>query len=95
MLKGDYVDRCLNSVVHPTDFGTDFILDKIVRFQQIVEQISEKLPMPSEGERSKVFTISMNEDMQSIRNQLNQLFANMAREHRQFGKTSPRFDLCH
>ncbi|KAI0853098.1 hypothetical protein F5Y00DRAFT_225415 [Daldinia vernicosa] len=84
VLKGDYVDRCLDSVVHPTDFGTDFILDKIVRFQQIVEQISEKLPMPSEGDRSKVFTISMNEDMQSIRNQLNQLFANMAREHRQF-----------
>ncbi|KAI0108235.1 hypothetical protein F4814DRAFT_427279 [Daldinia grandis] len=84
VLKGDYVDRCLNSVVHTTDFGTDFILDKIVRFQQIVEQISEKLPMPSEGDRSKVFTISMNEDMQSIRNQLNQLFANMAREHRQF-----------
>ncbi|KAI1657196.1 hypothetical protein F4813DRAFT_360617 [Daldinia decipiens] len=84
VLKGDYVDRCLNSVGNPTDFGTDFILDKIVRFQQIVEQISEKLPMPSEGDRSKVFTISMNEDMQSIRNQLNQLFANMAREHRQF-----------
>ncbi|OTB16481.1 hypothetical protein K445DRAFT_316754 [Daldinia sp. EC12] len=84
VLKGDYVDRCLNSLGHPTDCGTDFILDKIVRFQKIVEQISEKLPMPSEGDRSKVFTISMNEDMQSIRNQLDQLFANMAREHRQF-----------
>ncbi|KAI1467996.1 uncharacterized protein F4812DRAFT_428400 [Daldinia caldariorum] len=84
VLKGDYVSRCLNSLGHPTDFGTDFILDKIVRFQKIVEQISEKLPMPREGDRSNVFTISMNEDMQSIRKQLDQLFANMAREHRHF-----------
>ncbi|KAI1806039.1 hypothetical protein F4811DRAFT_551231 [Daldinia bambusicola] len=84
VLKGDYVGRCLDSLGHPADCGTDFILDKIMRFQKIVEQISEKLPMPCEGERSKVFTISMNEDMQSIRKELDQLFANMAREHRQF-----------
>lgn len=85
-MKGEYIDRCLNSLVHPTDFGADFILDKIVRFQQIVEQISEKLPAPSEVDCGKAFTISINHEMQSIRNQLNMLFANMAREHRQFGK---------
>lgn len=84
VLKGEYIDRCLNSLVHPTDFGADFILDKIVRFQQIVEQISEKLPAPSEVDCGKAFTISINHEMQSIRNQLNMLFANMAREHRQF-----------
>lgn len=72
--------------MRPTDFGADFILDKIVRFQQIVEQISERLPVPAEVESPKAFTISMSNEMQSIRNQLNQLFANMAREHRQFGK---------
>ncbi|XXH03353.1 hypothetical protein Hte_009751 [Hypoxylon texense] len=56
----------------------------MVRFQQIVEQISEKLPVPTEVESPEAFTISMSNEMQSIRNQLNQLFANMAREHRQF-----------
>lgn len=84
VLRGDYVNRCLNSLMRPTDFGADFILDKIVRFQQIVEQISERLPVPAEVESPKAFTISMSNEMQSIRNQLNQLFANMAREHRQF-----------
>ncbi|KAI0144220.1 hypothetical protein F4776DRAFT_611269 [Hypoxylon sp. NC0597] len=84
VLKGDYVNRCLNSLVRPTDFGADFILDKMIRFQQIVEQISEKLAVPSNVDGTRVFTISMSNEMQSIRNQLDQLFANMAREHRQF-----------
>ncbi|OTA88000.1 hypothetical protein M434DRAFT_399201 [Hypoxylon sp. CO27-5] len=84
VLKGDYVNRCLNSLVRPTDFGADFILDKMIRFQQIVEQISEKLAVPSNVDGTRVFTISMNNEMQLIRNQLDQLFANMGREHRQF-----------
>ncbi|KAI0842461.1 hypothetical protein F5Y06DRAFT_284609 [Hypoxylon sp. FL0890] len=84
VLKGDYVNHCLNSLVRPTDFGADFILDKMIRFQQIVEQISEKLAVPSNVDGTRVFTISMSNEMQSIRNQLDQLFANMAREHRQF-----------
>lgn len=83
-LRGGYIDRCLDSLVRPTDFGADFILDKMVRFQQIVEQISEKLPSPSQVDNPGTFTISLSNEMQSIRNQLNQLFANMAREHRQF-----------
>ncbi|KAI1416121.1 hypothetical protein F5Y13DRAFT_177722 [Hypoxylon sp. FL1857] len=84
VLKGDYVNRCLNSLVRPTDFGADFILEKMVRFQQIVEQISEKLAVPCNVDGTRVFTISMSNEMQSIRNQLDLLFANMAREHRQF-----------
>ncbi|KAI2627355.1 hypothetical protein GGS26DRAFT_561496 [Hypomontagnella submonticulosa] len=85
VLKGDYIDRSLNSLVLPTDFGADFILDKMIRFQQIVEQISERLPSQTNtNDGTTVFTMSISNEMQSIRNQLNQLFANMAREHRQF-----------
>ncbi|KAI1762585.1 hypothetical protein GGR53DRAFT_500812 [Hypoxylon sp. FL1150] len=84
VLKEGYIDRCLDSLMRPTDFGADFILDKMVRFQQIVEQISEKLPSPKQVDNPGTFTISLSNEMQSIRDQLNQLFANMAREHRQF-----------
>ncbi|KAI1099232.1 hypothetical protein F4804DRAFT_322439 [Jackrogersella minutella] len=83
-LKGDYVNQCVNSIGRPTDLGADFILYKIVRFQQIVEQISEKLGTPSCTDGSAVFTVAMSNEMQSIRNQLDLLFANMGREHRQF-----------
>ncbi|KAI1089299.1 hypothetical protein F5B19DRAFT_380845 [Rostrohypoxylon terebratum] len=85
VLKGDYVNHCLNSLVRPTDLGADFILYKMIRFQQIVERISEKIPIPSSfSDGHGVFTLSISNDMQSIRNQLDQLFANVAREHRQF-----------
>ncbi|KAI0881665.1 uncharacterized protein GGS22DRAFT_54773 [Annulohypoxylon maeteangense] len=85
VLKGDYVNHCLNSLVRPTDLGADFILYKMIRFQQIVEQISEVLPIPtSYSDGLAVFTLSMSNNMQAIRNQLDQLFANVGREHRQF-----------
>ncbi|KAI1136177.1 hypothetical protein F5Y05DRAFT_405463 [Hypoxylon sp. FL0543] len=84
VLKGDYVNRCLNSLARPTDFGADFILDKLIRFQQIVERISEKVAVPSNLDGTRVFTISMSNEMQSIRIQLDQLSANMARQHPQF-----------
>ncbi|XDG04603.1 hypothetical protein ABKA04_004218 [Annulohypoxylon sp. FPYF3050] len=85
LIKGDYVNHCLNSLVRPTDLGADFILYKMIRFQQIVEQISEIIPIPTSfSDGLGVFTLSMSSDMQSIRNQLDQLFANVAREHRQF-----------
>ncbi|KAI1453677.1 hypothetical protein F4805DRAFT_469884 [Annulohypoxylon moriforme] len=85
VLKGDYVNHCLNSLVRPTDLGADFILYKMIRFQQIVEQISEIIPTPTScGDGLAVFTLSMSNSMQAIRNQLDQLFANVAREHRQF-----------
>ncbi|KAI5856176.1 hypothetical protein GGS23DRAFT_617875 [Durotheca rogersii] len=84
MLKGDYVERCLHSLVRPTDFGTDFILDRMVRFQRIVEEITEKLPIPKIGESAQVFTLAMSNTMQLLRVQLDQLLANITREHRQF-----------
>ncbi|KAI1389404.1 uncharacterized protein F4822DRAFT_398181 [Hypoxylon trugodes] len=90
VLKGEYVNRCLNSLIRPTDFNADFDrdfnLEKMIRFQQIVEQISERWPSPSmttDG-APKVFTTAMSDEMQLIRNRLDQLFTNMAREHRQF-----------
>ncbi|KAI2466671.1 hypothetical protein F4781DRAFT_423896 [Annulohypoxylon bovei var. microspora] len=83
-LKGDYIDHCLNSLVRPTDLGADFILYKMIRFQQIVERISETITIPTYANGLPVFNLSMSNSMQSIRNQLDQLFANVAREHRQF-----------
>ncbi|KAI1372905.1 hypothetical protein F4677DRAFT_431152 [Hypoxylon crocopeplum] len=87
VLKGAYIDHCLNSLVRPTDPGADFLLDKMIRFQKIVEQITEKLSVSyvyDVVERTNTFTVSMSNEMQGIRNQLGQLFANMAREHRHF-----------
>ncbi|OTB01456.1 hypothetical protein M426DRAFT_323472 [Hypoxylon sp. CI-4A] len=84
VLKGDYVNRCLNSLVRPTTWDADFVLDKIIRFQQIVEQIMEKLYIPSNLDGTRVFTVAMSNEMQSIRDELNQLFNNVSRENRQF-----------
>lgn len=67
----------------------------MIRFQQIVEQISERLPSQTNtNDGTTVFTMSISNEMQSIRNQLNQLFANMAREHRQFGKVASLSLIC-
>ncbi|KAI0164548.1 hypothetical protein GGR52DRAFT_582239 [Hypoxylon sp. FL1284] len=84
VLKGEYIGRCLDSLVSLADFGADFILDKMVRFQMIVEQIFVRLPIPSQVDDPQPFTMSMNDEMLSIRNQLNQVFANISRDHRQF-----------
>ncbi|KAL7623431.1 hypothetical protein AAE478_007113 [Parahypoxylon ruwenzoriense] len=83
-LRGEYVDRCLNSLVRPTDLGVDFILDKMVRFQRLVEEITEKLPAPGNEDGTKKFSMSMSSVTQSIRTHIDRLFANMAQEHRQF-----------
>lgn len=79
VLKGDYLNCCLNSLTRPSDPGTDFMLEKIIRFQQIVEQISE-----IRMDRYREFTMSISNEMQSIRNQLDGLFSNVPREHQQF-----------
>ncbi|KAI2624858.1 hypothetical protein GGR54DRAFT_538529 [Hypoxylon sp. NC1633] len=88
VLKSVYIEYCLNSLVRPTDLGEDFILDKMIRFQKIVEQITERLLPPKNVyeavERRNTFTSSMGNEMQLIHNQINQLFANIASKHRHF-----------
>ncbi|KAI1084940.1 hypothetical protein F5B20DRAFT_520336 [Whalleya microplaca] len=83
-LTGEYVNHCLETLTRSAESEQDFVLEKMVRFQQITERISESLPALPDLDHTEAFTLSTSSEMQSIRTQLDLIFENVAKKHRQF-----------
>ncbi|KAI0006637.1 hypothetical protein F4779DRAFT_629678 [Xylariaceae sp. FL0662B] len=84
-LTGEYVNHCIESLTRSAESPQDFTLEKMTRFQQITERIiSEAFPVLPDPDHTEAFTLSMSNEMESIRIQLDHVFKNIAENHRQF-----------
>jgi hypothetical protein len=93
-LQSDYVDYCLNCIEQSVDSWTDSNLEKMVRLQQVVENIAEAFPINdgSAPRNDKTYAYLLTNEMRPIRDQADKICESFNHHQMQSGE-SP--SSCH